>query len=310
MASTTITPSLDQAALMAFEDRFLTLAQQQNTKLASSKAIKYLPSQGKYSNIARIGRLELVEVNTRNPEKQFGDYDLDNRQLTKRRFTRTIQIDKKTDINELISDPTSNLVEQLVFAKNRVIDRVIASSAIGNVLVGAPNAATTAVSAATDGVITVSATSGISAATFQTITQNYINADLDYSAFVGSVACITGKENTQLMADVNFTNNFYITSSPESGDGILKKAAAYNIEMFAGSVNGGATVNNPVLVEGTTTRSCLVLAPEAIALSMELGDMSVEKSNTKVNSLDLTIDLWINAMRTEGCRTQIITTTI
>ena len=45
-------------------------------------------------------------------------------------------------------------------------------------------------------------------------------------------------------------------------------------------------------------------------MAMEIGDMSVEKSSAKVNSLDITIDLWINAMRTEGVRVIIITTTI
>ena len=45
-------------------------------------------------------------------------------------------------------------------------------------------------------------------------------------------------------------------------------------------------------------------------MAMEIGDMSVEKSNEKVNSMDITIDLWINAMRTEGVRVIIITTTI
>jgi hypothetical protein len=45
-------------------------------------------------------------------------------------------------------------------------------------------------------------------------------------------------------------------------------------------------------------------------MAMEIGSMDVAKSSAKVNSMDITIDLWINAMRNEGARVVIITTTI
>ena len=38
--------------------------------------------------------------------------------------------------------------------------------------------------------------------------------------------------------------------------------------------------------------------------------LEVKESATKVNSWDITIDMWINAMRIEGKRVQIFTTTI
>ena len=43
---------------------------------------------------------------------------------------------------------------------------------------------------------------------------------------------------------------------------------------------------------------------------MKLNDLRVEKSYTKVGSNEVTIDLWINAMRSEGKRVQLINTTI
>jgi hypothetical protein len=45
-------------------------------------------------------------------------------------------------------------------------------------------------------------------------------------------------------------------------------------------------------------------------MAMELAAMTVEKSANKVNSWDLTIDFWINAMRLEGVKVQIVTTTL
>jgi len=309
MPSSTISPSLDQGQLQNFNDSFFQLAQQEKSRLESSAAVVYLPSKGKVNNMARIGRLELVEVNTRNPDKQFSDYALDNRQLTKRRFTLSVQLDAKYDINELIKDPTSDILKQLVNAKGRTIDRVIVAAAVGAVLTGSPDAALTSTSAATDGVITVDASAGLTYEKVQEVTQNFINNDLGYELIKGSVLCITGAENTDLMSEVEFISNDYISGSPVA-DGVQMKAGTYQIVMFAGSVTGGITVTNPILPEGTTLRDCVVLAPESVAVSMEIGKLDVSKSATKVNSNDITIDLWLNAMRTEGARVQKVQTTI
>lgn len=309
MTSATISPSLDQGALLNFNDSFFELAQQTKSELESSGAIMYLPSKGKTNNMARIGRLELVEVNTRNPDKQYADYALDNRQLTKRRFTLTVQIDAKYDINELLNDPTSDILKQLVNAKARQFDRVCVAASIGAVLTGGPDTAPTSTSAATDGVITVDASAGLTYDKIQEITQNFINNELQYSMFKGSVLCISGKENTNLMGEVEFISNDFISSKPVEA-GVQMNAGCYQVVMFAGSVNGGVTVTNPILPEGVTLRDCVVLAPQSVAVAMELAVLDVTKSATKVNSKDITIDLWLNAMRTEGVRVQKVQTTI
>lgn len=300
-------PSIDQAVKLQFQDNFLELAQEKTTKLSGSRAVIYLPSEGKTQNMGRIGPVELSEVAGRNPDKSYGDYDLDNRQLTKRRFTRTITIDALYDVNELLKDPESDIIKQLVNAKNRVIDRVICEQAAGAVLCGAPNAAAVSVSAADDGVITHDATSGFTYGIVQLFTQKFINNALDYEMFRGAVLCISGKENTQLMQEPQFINNDYISGSPVA-EGKLSRAGLYEVKMFAGSENGGITVTNPILAETSSQRTCLVLAPESVALSMEIGRLEVERNKDKVNSMDITIDLWINAMRTEGVRVQKVTT--
>lgn len=311
MTSTTYNPSIDQGAQLMFNDNFFELAQQEMSELESSGVVIHETAEGKTVNMVRIGRIELTEVNVRNPDKQYGDYNIDNRQMTKRRFTKTVTIDAKYDVNELIKDPTSDIVKQLVNAKNRVIDRVIVTAAEGSVLVGAPDAAPSTITAATDGVITVDATStGITYEKVQEITQNYINNELTYNEFKGAVLAITGTENTDLMGEIEFINNQYMASQAAVADGIVKKAGTYQTVLFGGSVNGGITVANPILSEVSTVRTCLALAPKSVALSMKVALLEVAKSATKVNSWDITIDLWINGMRTEGVRVQKVTTTI
>ena len=309
MTSSTISPSLDQGQLQNFQNSFFHLAQQDKSRLESSRAVMYLPSKGKVNNFARIGRLDLVETNTRNPDKQFADYALDNRQLTKRRFTLTVQIDAKYDINELIADPTSDILMNLVKAKGRTIDRVIVAAAVGAVLTGSPDAALTSTSAATDGVLTVDASAGMTYEKVQEITANFVNNDIGMDMIRGSVLALSGGENQDLMSEVEFISSDYISGRPVE-NGMQSSAGMYQVILFAGSVNGGITVLNPILPEGATLRSCVAMAPESVAVSMEVAILGVEKSATKVNSWDITIDLWLNAMRTEGARVQLISTTI
>jgi len=304
-----ISPSLDQGALQSFKDSFYHLAQQTKSRVGSSAAVTFLPSKGKTQNLARIGKVELTEVSTRNPNKQFGDYNLDNRQLTKRRFTKTIQIDALYDINELIADPTSDILTQLLNAKERVIDKVLLDSASGAVLTGAPDSTPTSTSAADDGVITITATGGVDYDDIKEITQHFINNEIPVEEFRGSLICLTGQENSDLMSITQFVSNDYISAKPVD-ESVMSKLGMYSTVFFAGSATGGITVTNPILAEGATNRTCVVLAPKSLAVSMEIGDVSVEKSATKVNSMDITVDFWINSMRTEGEKVQLLTTTI
>jgi hypothetical protein len=302
-----ITPAM----LQTFEKSFHVAAQQKQTLLSASGVVKYLPVEGKTNNYAGIKGFDLEEVTGQNPDKKYGEYETENRQMTKRRFTKTIYIDDKDDVNDLIADPTSYLVQNLVYAKNRVIDRIIASAAAGDVLVGAPNAAPTSKSAADDGVLTVDATAGLDYTDIQKITENFINNDLPIEEIRGSLLALSGKENSALMADEKFINNDYMNGATVNA-GIVSKAGIYQTALFAGSVDGGITVANPILAEdsGSKARTCLVLAPQSILLSMNVNSLRVEPSYTKVGSKEVTIDLWINAMRSEGKRVQLIKTTM
>lgn len=211
----------------------------------------------------------------------------------------------------MIADPTSYLIQGLVYAKNRVIDRIIASAATGNVLIGQPDQAPQQRSAAQDGVLTVDATAGLDYDAIQKVTENFVNNELAIEDFRGALLAISGKENSSLMADEKFINNDYLNGASVNA-GIINNAGIYKTALFAGSVAGGINVTNPILPEASDagTRSCLVLAPQSILMSMKVNSLRVEPSYTKVGSKEVTIDLWINAMRSEGKRVQILTTTM
>lgn len=304
----TVNSNIDQAAESKFQKLFWTLSEQDKSKLEGSGAIYYMPSDGKTQNLARMGGLELIEVEGRNPRKQYSDYAVDNRMMTKRRFTVSVLLDKKDDINELITDPTNPLIEEMIKAKKRSFDRVSAAAGISPVLIGAPNTAPRKLSAIDDGVVFLDATSGLNYQTYTKITQKFINNNVDIADIEKVNLLITGTENTQLMDDDKFINSRYVNARPVE-KGIMDKAGVYGTVLFAGSEAGGIVVNNPILPETATERYCMALAPKSIAVSMELGKLEVEPAPEYVNSKCLTIDLWINAMRTEGARVVVFKTT-
>lgn len=304
-------PSIEQGTIDQFGDRFMQLLQQRKSRLISSKAVEMLNPKGKYNFMTRIGTTELTETSTRNPDKVYADYGLDQRRVRKRRFTKTFTIDNLYDVNELLKDPTSDLIEMFVSAWGRTTDRVLVEAALGSVLVGDAHSSGSSISAATDGVITVDGTgaNGFDYEVIQELVQNAINAEMSDEEIAASILTITGKENTSLMANDEFISDRYVSGRPVE-KGMMDKAGTFDIVKFAGSVSGGTTVLNPVLPEGVSTRSCLWLAPSALKVAYVPEQIMVAPNPSKVNSTDITIDGWINAMRTEGARVQIITTTL
>ena len=306
--STTYSPDISQVQQEMFENNFYMLAQQSKSKFVNWGIAKYVDPKGARHNMGRIGRIELQKVTGRNPLKQYVDASFDNRQFSTERYTVSVLIDNKTDVSELIADPTSSIYSSIDAAKERVIDRVIASTAVGPVLVGAPNGSVTSLSAANDGVVTVDATSGLVYEKTLEVTQNFINSELDMSEIYGSMFGFTGKENTALMGETEFINNDYVSARPVE-QGVMEQVGKYGIALFAGSVSGGVTIPNPVILEDATYRYCPVLTPNSISLAMEVASLRIGQTDAHVDSKEITIAFNIGAMRNEGCRVQIIKTT-
>lgn len=311
MPSNTYLPSLDQGQLQKFQDNFYMLTQQKQSKMASSAAVFNVPFEGKVFNMARMGKLSgMTEVTgQRNPELQVEDYALDNRLMTNKRFTRTIRLDKLTDIDELIADPTSDLLTNLVALRNRTLDRIIVASAVGNVLVGSPDATPTSRTAAQDGVLTVAATSGVTYETIKTLRKNFVNNGLQDEDMTNCQLLITGSETFDLMGEVEFINNDF-SNKGAVGMGYLPKVGPFDIIEFEGSESGNITVTNPILPEASGVRKCIALAPRSIAVATQIELTGPTKNPNYVNSWDITATLVIKSMRTEGVKVQVVTTTI
>lgn len=305
-------PSIEQSLIQSWEHTFITLAQQENSLLTSLPAVKMMAFQGVKHNVPRAAKTELDEALGRNPLKQYDEFEFDNRQFTKQRFTKTFAVDKK-DIREAMADPTSEIYKNLFYAVNRKKDEIIAKSALANVLVGDPNSGSmSSLSAASDGVTTIDATGGLTYSILTGALGNFINKEVvpngDIASANLSFIC-AGTDQVQLLAEDKFINNFYTTFRPVDS-GSVNKVLGMNIVTLGGSETGVFTKDNPILNESGTTRDCLLLAPNALAFTIDnLKFKYLEDDPKYVDSASLTIYCEMGGMRLEGSRVQKIQTT-
>ncbi len=299
-----------QSQLLVFEKNYIRAAQQTESLLLHTPAIQHMDIKG-ISNLSTINSTELSEVTTKgsNPDKVYEEMGTKNRRSVQRRFTKTYLFDDYDKCVNLICDPTSDLFLNLKEAMNRMTDRCICDSATAPVVIGGPNDTPTTVSAADDGVITIAGTTAFSyekviSPAITTFKNNYI----DCSA--GTTLAISANEEEDLRNDDKYMNALYSKSNTVD-KGSITNASGFHVVTFAGTQNGVLEIESPILKEDeNNVRTNLLLAPNAIAFAFELGRLDACKSATKVNSWEVTIDLWVKAVRRMGKRVIALTSTI
>lgn len=292
--------SFRQSQIELFERNFIRTLNQTDSKLINTPAIANMGIQG-ISNLSTIKDTELTEVTDKgsNPDKVYENMSTKNRRSVQRRFTKTYLVDNYDKAVNLICDPTSDLYQNLKEAKVRMTDRCAADAAIAAVTIGGPNEVGTTVTAEDDGVMTIDAKTlkfdyeNVISPAITMFENNYVTTD------TGITLAITGVEAQALRNDDKYMNAFY--SSQNTVDkGKITNASGFNVVTFAGTQNGVSEVALPILDETEGVRTNLILAPKAIAFAYEIGCLKAEPSPTKVNSFEITIDLWVKAVRRQG----------
>ncbi len=289
-----------QADLQQFEKNYIRVAQQTESKLLKTPAIQHMDIKG-LSNLATIDSVELTEVTDQgsNPDKVYAEMSAKNRKSIQRRFTKTYLYDDYDKCVNLIKDPTSDLYLNLKEAFKRMTDRCAADAAIAPVYVGKSTELGTLVSAEDDGVITLD---GKTAFNYETIispaitafTNNYIEPE-------GVTLAVSAVEEQSLRDDDKYMNMHYSHANTVD-KGKIENASGFYVVKFAGTQNGVSEVELPILNENEGVRTNLFLAPNAIAMAFELGRLDCTKSATKVNSWEVTIDVWVKGVRRQGAR--------
>jgi len=289
-----------QADLQQFEKNYIRVAQQTESKLLNTPAVQHMDIKG-ISNLATIDGVELTEVTDEgsNPNKVYTEMSAKNRKSIQRRFTKTYLFDDYDKCVNLIKDPTSDLYLNLKEAFKRVADRCIADASIAPVYIGKSTEIGTLTTAEEDGVITID---GKTAFNYENVispaitafTNNYIKAE-------GITLAVSGAEEEALRNDDKYMNALYSNANTVDR-GKIENASGFHVVKFAGTQNGVSEVELPILNEAEGVRTNLFLAPGAIAFAFELGRLDCVKSAAKVNSWEITIDVWAKAVRRQGAR--------
>lgn len=303
--------SIKQSQLELFERNFIRTLNQTDSKLINTPAIQNMGIQG-ISNLSTIKDTELTEITDKgsNPDKVYEDMKTENRRSVQRRFTKTYLVDNYDKTVNLICDPTSDLFLNLKEAKVRMVDKCAADAAIAPVFIGAPNEVATSKTDEQDGVMKIDATTlgafdyeNVISPAITMFENNYVNCE------TGVTLAVSAVEAQGLRNDDKYMNAFY--SNQNTVDkGKISNASGFNVVTFAGTQNGVSDIALPVLNENEGTRTNLILAPKAIAFAYEIGCLKVAPSATKVNSFEITIDLWIKAVRRQGKKIIKVLTTI
>lgn len=303
--------SIRQSQLELFERNFIRTLNQADSQLVGTPAVLNTGIQG-ISNLSTIKDTELTEITDKgsNPDKVYENMGTENRRSVQRRFTKTYLVDNYDKTVNLICDPTSYLFQILKEAKARMVDRCVADASIAPVLIGAPNEVATSISAEQDGVMKIDVTNlgafdyeNVISPAITMFENNYVGCK------TGVTLALSAVEAQGLRNDEKYMNAFY--SNQNTVDkGRIDNASGFNVVTFAGTQNGVSEVALPILDETEGVRTNLIIAPQAISFAYEIGCLNVSPSATKVNSFEITIDLWIKAVRRQGKKIIKVLTTI
>jgi len=165
--------SIDKALITEFSALVHHEAQQMASRLKPYSIMKQM--SGDVFAYDGLGRVEAREVAGRNMPATFDDITHNRRKIARRRFVVNLPVDS-SDIRGALLNVDSEYAKACAAGMMRQYDRVIYDAAFANVLTGRDFE--TSVTAATDGVLTVDATAGLTYEKLLEIKQNFMDNDV------------------------------------------------------------------------------------------------------------------------------------
>ena len=290
--------SIDAATVIEFSAQVHVAAQQAKARLRPFTQIK--PMSGKAFAYDGLGQVEASEVIGRHQPVVFGDLNHNRRKISRRRFVLTLPIDA-SDVRSMLLNPEGEYASACARAMERVYDRIVVEAMFAAVLTGEDFA--TSVTAANDGVSTVTATAGLTYAKLLEAGKNFIDSDVGTDVPEKLLLGISGDEHSALMQEVELVSGDF-SSQYAIDKGRMVNAAGFDLVLFA----GGAT--RPVLDVTGGVRTCFAMSSRAmcVGLSKDM-TLKVEDRPDLVETKQVQIIFDLGAVRTEGKLIQKVTTT-
>ena len=289
---------IDNALIVEFSSYVHILAQQMEARLKPFVELRQM--NGETYAYDGLGPVEAAPVVGRQQPVQFSDINHLRRQIARQRFALTLPIDA-ADVRGTLQSPQGEYAKACVRAMARVFDRVVVASLFATVYTGRTMG--TAVTAANDGVVTVTATSGLTYAQLISIRKNFMDNEIGNDIKETFVMGIAGNEYTSLMQEVELINDLY-SQHYVVDKGEMAEAAGIKLIPF------GAAVAKPVLNVSSSTRNCFVMSTRGccVALSKDV-TLRVEPRPDLIEVMQVQMIYDLGAVRTEGPLVQQVNTT-
>lgn len=293
-----MTMSIDNALVTEFSDMVHQEAQQLQSRLKPYLVVKQMT--GDIFAYDGLGRVEAREVSGRNVPATFDDITHTRRKIARRRFVINLPVDA-SDVRGALLNPESEYARAVAQGMLRQYDRVAYEAAFADVLTGRDFGTT--VTAATDGVVTVDATAGLTYDKLLEIQQNFINEDVGTDSNEKLFMTLTGKENTQLMGEEELTSGDFTRQLKVDG-GKVMQGVGMDFIHFA------ANVPQPILTVASGVRALVAASSRGICLgvSKEMS-IKIQERNDLIETTQVQVIAEIGAVRTEGVLVQKVNVT-
>lgn len=289
---------IETAQVIQFSSAVHLAAQQMKARFATMFPVKQLV--GKSFAYDGIGSIEAQELTGRFNRVTFSDLKVTRRKIGRRRFSLTLPIDGD-DVSKVLLNQEAEYAQACSMAMARVYDRIGIEASLAIVQTGEDM--DTAVSFATDGGQTVTATAGLTYEKLLEVIQNFIDADVGNDMVESFVFCITGDEHTALMKELELTSGDY-TRTSNVDKGAIQEAVGLKLIKFA------ANATSPILSVSGGVRDCIAMSSRGLCYAMpKQFELVVQDRADLVQTKQVQVNWTLGAVRTEGVLVQKVTTT-
>lgn len=258
-----------------FNDRLRKMVQQSTSKLKGIANLEQI--NGEYQFLDKLGKVNVRKDNSAFAAVENFEPSYERRRLSADRFLFDMYLDKN-QMMKLVNDSEyqSQMVNQMKAAFQRKMDKVIYDALDATVYTG--KAGTTAVTAATDGVVTVDATAGTTYEKLREAKRTLSSRGWNIQDGYPLHHIITEQELDSYEQELEMTSSLYTGSTATSRDsnGQIINALGVNMITFASNPEQ-STIDPPIIDVASTTRKCYMIVgktqamgfPGAITLGME-----------------------------------------
>lgn len=291
--------TIDNHLITQFSDMLHVKSQQIKSRLRPYVRVKNLT--GEQFAYDGLDDVEMREIEGNNVPVTFDSINHRRRKIRKRRFVVTLPIDS-SNVRAVLTNPEGDYAEACIRASERVFDKVGIEAAFATVYTGRDFE--TAVTAATDGVVTIDATSGYTYEKLLEIKRKFHNKEVGTQIAEQFLLLVTGDEEQDMFQETELTSgDFSRRFVVDRGE--ISVALGMNVLVYGGSVQ------NPMLSVASTTRDTIAMSSRALCYGMAVDmKLNVQERTDLYETTQVQVIVELGAVRTEGVLMQKVQTTV